>query len=114
MKTGALRIRRQSECEGIGSAMKIHNRTLFGVISCLLLSAGLAKAAQQLDPLTKSVAVQGTHAGSSDVSAMQCTSPCDYRRSDVSAMQCTSPCDYRRSDVSAMQCTSPCDYLPKQ
>ena len=56
--------------------MKLLNRTLLGVISCFLLSAGLAKAAQQLDPLTKSVAIQGPHSGAATVSAMDCTSPC--------------------------------------
>lgn len=59
--------------------MKITNRTLLGVISCFLLSAGLAKAAQQLDPLTKSVAIQGSHVGAADVGAMTCTEPCEYR-----------------------------------
>jgi hypothetical protein len=113
MESGALRVRLPSESDRICSAMKIHNRTLFGVISCFLLSAGLAKAAQQLDPLTKSVAVQGTHSGSADVSAMQCSTPCDYRRGDVSAMQCSTPCDYRRGDVSAMQCSTPCEYRGK-
>jgi hypothetical protein len=58
--------------------MKLLNRTLLGVLSCFLLSAGLSKAAQQLDPLTKSVAIQAPHSGSADVSAMQCTEPCDY------------------------------------
>jgi hypothetical protein len=56
--------------------MKILNRSLLGVISCFLLTAGLSKAAQQFDPLTKSVAVQAPHSGSADVSAMDCTSPC--------------------------------------
>jgi hypothetical protein len=114
MKTGALRVRRPSEDGRISYSMKIHNRTIFGVISCFLLSAGLAKAAQQLDPLTRSVAVQSPHSGSANVSAMNCTTPCEYRRADASAMNCTTPCEYRHADVSAMNCTTPCEYLPKQ
>jgi hypothetical protein len=58
--------------------MKTLNRTLLGAISCFLLTAGLAKAAQQLDPLTKSIAIQGPHSGAADVSAMACSEPCDY------------------------------------
>jgi hypothetical protein len=76
MKTGDFRIRIASETWDKFWAMKILNRTLLGVISCFLLSAGLSKAAQQLDPLTKSFAVQSPHAGSADVSAMECSSPC--------------------------------------
>jgi hypothetical protein len=73
--------------------MKILNRSLLGVISCFLLSAGLSKAAQQLDPLTKSVAVQAPHSGSADVSAMDCTTPCMLMdKANVSAMDCTTPC----------------------
>lgn len=113
MKSGALRVRLPSESDRIYRSMKIHNRKLFGVLSCLLLSAGLAKAAQQLDPLTKAVAVQGTHSGSADVSAMTCSTPCDYRRGDVSAMTCSTPCEYRRADVSAMTCSTPCEYRAK-
>ena len=64
--------------------MKLLNRTLLGVISCFLLSAGLAKAAQQLDPLTKSVSIQGPHSGAADVGAMTCTTPCEYRLVDKS------------------------------
>jgi hypothetical protein len=64
--------------------MKLLNRTLLGVISCFLLSAGLAKAAQQLDPLTKSVAIQGPHSGAADVGAMTCTTPCQCFPSDKS------------------------------
>jgi len=78
MKTTVFRIRLASECGGNFYPMKILNRTLLGAISCFLLSAGLAKAAQQLDPLTKSVAIQGHHSGSADVAAMDCTTPCEY------------------------------------
>jgi hypothetical protein len=75
--------------------MKILNRTLLGVISCFLLSAGLSKAAQQLDPLTKSFAIQSPHSGSADVSAMACNTPCQYRAANASAMACNTPCQYR-------------------
>ena|SRR6202142_1827592 len=95
MKSGVFRVRLPSESDANSLAMKILNRTLLGVISCFLLTAGLSKAAQQLDPLTKSVAVQAPHSGSADVSAMACNTPCDYRSTNVSAMACNTPCDYR-------------------
>jgi hypothetical protein len=59
--------------------MKILNRTLLGIISCFLLSAGLSKAAQQFDPLTKAIKHQAPHSGSADVGAMTCTSPCQLK-----------------------------------
>jgi len=79
METGVFRIRLSSKCGGNFWAMKILNRTLLGVISCFLLSAGLAKAAQQIDPLSKTLTIQGPHSGAADVGAMTCTEPCDYQ-----------------------------------
>lgn len=76
MKTGVFANRRAREINGTVWLMKILNRTLLGVISCFLLSAGLSKAAQQLDPLTKSVAINGPHSGAADVGAMACSQPC--------------------------------------
>jgi hypothetical protein len=83
--------------------MKLLNRTLLGVISCFLLSAGLSKAAQQLDPLTKSVAIQGSHPGSANVGAMTCSEPCFLlpgNKADVGAMTCSEPCFYLPGDKS--------------
>jgi hypothetical protein len=84
MNTGVIMNRLPMEDDVNFSTMKILNRSLLGVISCFLLSAGLSKAAQQLDPLTKSVAVQAPHSGSADVSAMACTTPCQYLPADKS------------------------------
>jgi hypothetical protein len=77
METGVFRIRLGSETDGKCSTMKILNRSLLGVISCFLMTAGLSKAAQSLDPLTKSAAIQSPHSGNADASAMNCTFPCD-------------------------------------
>jgi len=49
-----------------------------GTISSLLLSAGLSKAAQKLDPLTKSIASQKFGFGGNDSPTNNCVSPCFY------------------------------------
>ena len=95
MKSGVFWVRFASETGANCWAMKILNRTVLGVISCFLITAGLSKAAQQLDPLTRSFAVQSPHSGSADVSAMACNSPCQYRAENASAMACNSPCQFR-------------------
>jgi hypothetical protein len=59
--------------------MKTINRMALGTISSLLLSAGLTKAAQKLDPLTKSIGSGDFGAISNDGPASACTYPCMYQ-----------------------------------
>jgi hypothetical protein len=79
MKIGVLRTRFPNDTGPNSWTMKIINRTILGIISCFLLSAGLSKAAQQFDPLTKSAKALRPVAGAADVGAMTCTQPCFYQ-----------------------------------
>jgi hypothetical protein len=58
--------------------MKTINRMALGTISSLLLSAGLTKAAQKLDPLTNSIAGFNYGFGSTESPANSCVTPCFY------------------------------------
>lgn len=57
--------------------MKTINRMALGTISSLLLSAGLTKAAQKLDPLTNSMAARNC-GFSAETPANSCVTPCFY------------------------------------
>lgn len=57
--------------------MKTIKRMVLGIASSLLLTAGLARAAQQLDPLTQSIA-HDTNASSSALPGGPCILPCAY------------------------------------
>lgn len=59
--------------------MKTINRMALGTISSLLLSAGLTKAAQKLDPLTKTIGSGDFGAVSNDAPASACTFPCMFQ-----------------------------------
>jgi hypothetical protein len=74
--------------------MKTIKRMSLGIISSLLLSAGLARAAQQLDPLTQSIGRNHT-ATVNEASASNCTLPCYYSVNEASASNCTLPCYYQ-------------------
>jgi hypothetical protein len=56
--------------------MKTMNRIVLGLISSLLLSAGFSKAAQKLDPLTKSIGPVNFE--DSLPGACDCIMPCFY------------------------------------
>jgi hypothetical protein len=56
--------------------MKTINRMALGTISSILLSAGLTKAAQKLDPLTNTIGSGDFGAVSKDAPASACTFPC--------------------------------------
>jgi hypothetical protein len=56
--------------------MKTFNRMALGTISSLLLSAGLARAAQKLDPLTKTIGGRDFRFNSTDKAATGCVLPC--------------------------------------
>jgi hypothetical protein len=58
--------------------MKTINRMALGTISSLLLSAGLTKAAQKLDPLTNSVARFDYGFNGTESPANTCVSPCFF------------------------------------
>jgi hypothetical protein len=58
--------------------MKTINRMALGTISSLLLSAGLARAAQKLDPLTNSFSGSNFQSGSNEAPANMCVMPCYY------------------------------------
>jgi hypothetical protein len=58
--------------------MKIINRMALGVASSLLLSAGLSRAAQKLDPLTKSIGPSNPK-DRFEGTANNCSMPCFYQ-----------------------------------
>ena len=58
------------------SAMKTINRIALGTISSLLLSAGMARAAQHLDPLSNSL---GNNLDATESPANSCIVPCAYQ-----------------------------------
>jgi hypothetical protein len=58
--------------------MKIINRMALGVASSLLLSAGLSRAAQKLDPLTKSIGSSNPE-NRNEAGASNCSLPCFYQ-----------------------------------
>ena len=58
--------------------MKNFTRMTLGIVSSLLLSAGLARAAQHVDPLTQSIAPD-SHANINMTPAPSCGSPCFYQ-----------------------------------
>jgi hypothetical protein len=59
--------------------MKTINRMALGTISSLLLSAGLAKAAQKLDPLSNSIGNKDFGPVSKEASSGACVFPCLYQ-----------------------------------
>jgi hypothetical protein len=75
IKIWHLRIRRATEIGCSFSLMKTFKRTSLGIISTLLLAAGLARAAQQVDPLTKSIGLN-SHAAANEKPSCDCSSPC--------------------------------------
>jgi hypothetical protein len=58
--------------------MKNFKRMAFGIVSSLLLSAGLARAAQHVDPLTQSIA-PNSQANVNMTPAPDCTMPCYFQ-----------------------------------
>ena len=56
--------------------MKKLKRLLLGVLSSLLLTAGFAQAADQLDPMSRSLAVTRTDPALSG--ALDCAGNCDF------------------------------------
>ena len=60
---------------------------LLGLISSLLVTAGLLGAAQHLDPLTHSMAKQPSIAALTDSPAGTCSRACNYLESAVKDLQ---------------------------
>lgn len=58
--------------------MKTINRMALGTISSLLLSAGLTKAAQKLDPLTASIGANDFGFSPNESPSRACMPPCMY------------------------------------
>ena len=59
--------------------MKTINRIALGSISSLLLSAGMVRAAQHLDPLSNSAACTDCDSADAASPAMSCVTPCSYQ-----------------------------------
>jgi hypothetical protein len=59
--------------------MKTINRMALGTISSLLLSAGLARAAQRLDPLSNLIGARNLNSNSNEAPAQTCGVPCFYQ-----------------------------------
>jgi hypothetical protein len=64
---------------GIFAPMKTINRMALGTISSLLLSAGLARVAQRLDPLSNSIGGRNFDSSSKEAPAQTCSVPCLYQ-----------------------------------
>jgi hypothetical protein len=61
------------------ATMKTINRMAMGTIASLLLSAGLARTAQKLDPLSNSLSNSDCGRNSNEASANACVLPCFYQ-----------------------------------
>jgi hypothetical protein len=57
--------------------MKSIKRMMFGIVSSLLLSAGFARAAQHVDPMTQSIA-PASQANVNMTPAPDCSMPCFF------------------------------------
>lgn len=80
MKIGDLVYGQPGNNESIFVPMKTINRMALGTLSSLLLSAGLTRAAQKLDPLTNSIKGRNLDFGCNLAPASDCTtSPCLYQ-----------------------------------
>jgi hypothetical protein len=85
--------------EVTSSPMKTFKRMALGLISSLLLTAGLARAAQSLDPLSKSIATD--QSANRDITpAPSCSAPCYF----TPAPSCSAPCYF----APAPSCSAPC------
>jgi hypothetical protein len=58
--------------------MKTINRMALGTVSSLLLSAGLARVAARLDPLTRSLGKSDSRSSASEAPTSFCMMPCAY------------------------------------
>ena len=79
VKIGDLENRRDAENGETFPTMKSINRMALGTISSILLSAGFSQAAQQLDPLSTSVAKLVSNSDSCDSPSATCATPCMYQ-----------------------------------
>jgi hypothetical protein len=64
--------------------MKTLNRVWVGLLSSLLLTAGFARAAERLDPLSQQLADQGVAFNSLERAGSPCAAPCIIVRRNVS------------------------------
>ena len=62
--------------EMVEDAMNTIKRLVFGVLSCLLLAVGFARAADRLDPMTQSLHPNGESIGTPQASCIGCIGPC--------------------------------------
>jgi hypothetical protein len=76
IKIGDFGNRQRWNSGSIFAPMKTINRMALGTISSLLLSAGLARVAQRLDPLTNSIGNLNFGSDLNEAPANTCTSPC--------------------------------------
>jgi hypothetical protein len=79
IKIGDLENRQIAGTDSIFDPMKTINRMALGTISSLLLSAGLARVAQKLDPVSNSLSKQNFGFSSNDSPANSCVVPCLYQ-----------------------------------
>jgi hypothetical protein len=78
VKIGDLRNRRFGAVGGGYLPMKTINRMALGTVSSLLLSAGLARVAARLDPLTRSLDKTDFRSGANEAPTSFCIAPCAY------------------------------------
>ena len=79
MKIGDLLNMQRANTGDIFAPMKTINRMALGTISSLLLSAGLAKAAQKVDPLSNSIRNSNPGSNPHEASSKACSQPCFYK-----------------------------------
>jgi hypothetical protein len=68
-------IERCAAVRKLGAAMNTPKRLFLGVISCFLLAAGLARAADRLDPMSGSLTALAK-VGAAGLPTPDCTDPC--------------------------------------
>ena len=78
VKLGDIRNGRKGPAGRDYQPMKTFNRMAMGTVSSLLLSAGLARAAARLDPLTKALGKSAFRSGPSEAPTSACVVPCYY------------------------------------
>jgi hypothetical protein len=67
--------------------MKTFNRVCVGLLSSLLLTAGLSRAAERLDPLSQQLADQGIAFNSQERAGSPCAAPCIIVKRDVTKIR---------------------------
>lgn len=86
-KTGVLLIRFLRRFRFRSLPMKTINRVVVGLLSSLLLTAGLSRAAERLDPLSNKLSDQSISVNSQERAGIPCAMPCIIVNRDVTQVR---------------------------